>query len=56
MIPGKPVDCAVGQRANRTDVEALRNSAPFVREEGDCICPANITKAMYEGYHVGLDI
>ena len=56
LIPGKTVVCAVGQRANRTDVEALRLSAPFVREVGDCIRPANITRAMYEGYHAALDI
>jgi 2,4-dienoyl-CoA reductase-like NADH-dependent reductase (Old Yellow Enzyme family)/thioredoxin reductase len=56
LIPGETVVCAVGQRANRDDVEALRYSAPFVREVGDCIRPANITKAMYEGYHAALDI
>lgn len=56
LIPGKTVICAVGQRANRGDVDALRHSAPFVREIGDCIRPANITKAIYEGYHAGLDI
>ena len=56
LIPGETVICAVGQRANRTDVDALRRSAPFVREVGDCIRPANITKAMYEGYHAALDI
>jgi NADPH-dependent 2,4-dienoyl-CoA reductase/sulfur reductase-like enzyme len=56
LIPGKTVVCAVGQRANRADVEALMHSAPFVREVGDCIRPANITKAVYEGYHAALDI
>lgn len=56
LIPGKTVICAVGQRSNRADAEALRFSAPFVREVGDCIRPANITKAMYEGYHAALDI
>lgn len=56
LIPGKTVVCAVGQRANRDDAEALRYAAPFVREVGDCIRPANITKAMYEGYHAALDI
>ncbi len=56
LVPGKTVVCAVGQRANRADVDALRLSAPFVREVGDCIRPANITKAMYEGYHAALDI
>ncbi len=56
LIPGQSVVCAVGQRANRTDVDALRYSAPFVREIGDCIRPANITKAIYEGYHSALDV
>jgi NADH dehydrogenase FAD-containing subunit len=56
LIPGETIICAVGQRANRADVEALRYAAPFVREVGDCIRPANITKAMYEGYHAALDI
>lgn len=31
-------------------------SAPIVREVGDCVRPANITKAVYEGYHAALDI
>jgi 2,4-dienoyl-CoA reductase-like NADH-dependent reductase (Old Yellow Enzyme family)/thioredoxin reductase len=56
LIAADTVICAVGQRANRADVEALRFSAPFVREVGDCIRPANITKAVYEGYHAALDI
>ena len=56
VIPGETVICAVGQRANRTDAEALRMAAPFVREVGDCIRPANITKAVYEGHHAALDI
>ena len=55
-IPCDTVICAVGQRANRADVDALRMSAPFVREVGDCIRPANITKAVYEGYHAAKDI
>lgn len=56
LILAETVVCAVGQRANRADVEALRYSAPFVREIGDCIRPANITKAVYEGYHAAMDI
>ena len=56
LVPGKTVICAVGQRANRADVDALRFSAPFVREVGDCVRPANITKAVYEGYYAALDI
>lgn len=56
LIPGKTVICAVGQRANRSDVEALRRCAPFVREIGDCVRPSNITNAVYQGYHAALDI
>ena len=56
LIPGKTVICAVGQRSNRASVDALRFSAPFVREIGDCVRPANITKAVYEAYHAALDI
>lgn len=56
LIPCDTVICAVGQRSNRADVDALRRSAPFVREVGDCVRPANITKAVYEGYHAALDI
>lgn len=56
LIPGKTIICAVGQRSNRIDADALHRSAPFVREIGDCIRPANITKAVYEGYHAALDI
>lgn len=56
LIPGKTVICAVGQKANRTDVAALRDSAPFVREIGDCVRPSNIANAVYQGYHAALDI
>lgn len=56
LIPGKTVICAVGQRANREDVDALRRCAPFVREVGDCVRPSNITNAVYQGYHAALDI
>ena len=56
LIPGDTIICAVGQRANRADVDALRCSAPFVREIGDCLRPSNITNAIYQGYHAALDI
>lgn len=56
LIPGETVICAVGQRSNRADVEALRHGAPFVREIGDCAQVANITTAIYQGYHAGLDV
>lgn len=55
LVPGKSVICAVGQRANRSAVDALRNCAPVVREIGDCVRPSNITNAIYMGYHAGLD-
>ena len=56
LIPAQTVICAVGQRANRPAVEKLYCTAPFVREVGDCVRPANITKAVYEGFHAALDI
>ena len=55
-VPGKTIICAVGQRANRDAVQALRNCAPFVREIGDCVRPSNITNAVYQGHHAALDI
>jgi len=55
LVPGKTVICAVGQRANRTCVNELRDIAPIVREIGDCVRPSNITNAIYQGYHAGLD-
>ena len=56
LIPGETVICAVGQLANRADVDALRGTAPWVREIGDCVRPANITRAIYEAYHAALDV
>ena len=45
-----------GQRANTDMVDTLRDAAPFVRIVGDCVRPANITQAVYQGYHAALDI
>lgn len=56
LIKADTIICAVGQRSNRADADALHTAAPFVREIGDCLRPANITKAVYEGYHAALDI
>ena len=56
LIPAAAVICAAGQRARRSLVDALHRAAPFVRPIGDCTGPANITKAIYEGYHAALDI
>ena len=55
LVPGTSVVCAVGQRANRDGVNALLNAAPVVRTIGDCNRPSNITHAVYQGYHAGLD-
>lgn len=56
LVPGKTVVCAVGQRADRESVNALLNAAPAVRQIGDCVRPGNITAAIYQGYHAGLDV
>ena len=56
LVPGTSVVCAVGQRSNREGIEALQVAAPIVREIGDCVKPGNITAAIYQGYHAGLDI
>ena len=55
-VEGRTVICAAGQRPDRKSVEALRTSAPWVREIGDCTRVANITAAIYQGYHAALDI
>lgn len=55
LVPGSSVICAVGQRANRDVVNALLDCAPVVRQIGDCVRPGNITAAIYQGYHAGLD-
>ena len=56
LVAGSSVICAVGQRANADVVDKLRDSAPYVATIGDCVRPANITAAVYEGYHAALDI
>ena len=56
LIPGKTVICALGQRANAAEVNALRSTAPYVAVVGDCGRVSNITAAIYQGYHAALDI
>ncbi len=56
FIAADTVICAAGQRANRSAALALAGCAPFVREIGDCIRPANITTAVYQGHHAALDV
>jgi predicted flavoprotein YhiN len=56
LIPGDNVIYAVGQSSCADEVAALRDGAPWVRVIGDAVRPANITTAIYEAYHAGLDI
>lgn len=56
LIPGETIICAAGQRSRRAAADALLDAAPIVRLIGDCVHPANITTAVYEGYHAALDL
>lgn len=56
LVPGSSVICALGQRARKDVVDALRDSAPYVAVIGDASKVSTITNAVYEGYHVALDI
>ena len=56
LVPGTSVICAVGQRSRRDVAETLLDTAPVVKQVGDCIRPANICAAIYQGYHAALDI
>lgn len=56
LIPGTSIVCAVGQRSRRNAAEELLDCAPYVAQIGDCVRPANITAAVYQGYHAALDI
>ena len=56
LIPGTTVICALGQRSRTDEVNALLDSAPFVRVIGDASRVSTITNAVYWGYHAALDI
>ena len=56
LIAAASVICAAGQRSRREEAAALLDAAPEVRLIGDCVQPANITTAIYHGYHAGLDL
>ncbi len=56
LIPGTSVICALGQRSRFDVVEALQDTAPFVRVIGDASRVSTITNAVYWGYHAALDI
>lgn len=54
LAEGGTVICAVGQRSRKYD--ELLDAAPTVRVIGDAVRPANITMAVYQGWHAGLDV
>lgn len=56
LVPGKTVICALGQRSRTDVVEALLDTAPYVRVIGDAAKVSTITNAVYWGYHAALDI
>ena len=56
LVPCDTIICAAGQRPDYEGVEALRYTAPFVREIGDCVKVANVMFATYMGYHAALDV
>ena len=56
LVPGATVICALGQRPCTDTVEALQNTAPFIRVIGDAGRVSTITNAVYQGCHAALDI
>lgn len=56
LVLGGSVICAVGQRARKDVAESLLDCAPIVKRIGDCIRPANICMAVYQGYHAAMDL
>lgn len=56
LLPCDTIICAVGQKSRKAAVDALRDSAPFVRIIGDANRPATIVTATYEAFHAALDI
>lgn len=56
LIKGGTVICALGQVAKRNVVDELMDCAPVVSQIGDCVKVADITQAVYQGYHAGLDV
>lgn len=56
LVKGSTIICALGQRSNTKVVEALMDTAPYVRVIGDASRVSTITNAVYWGYHAALDI
>ena len=56
LIKGKTIICAAGQTPRRQVVEQLADAAPVVMAIGDCAKVSNITAAIYQGHHAGMDV
>ena len=56
LIEGETIICALGQKPRRDVVEALADAAPIVMTIGDCAKVSNITTAIYQGHHAGMDV
>ncbi len=56
LVPGTTIICALGQKSRTDVVEALMDTAPYVRVIGDAARVSTITNAVYWGYHAALDI
>ncbi len=56
LFEAETIMCAAGQRALRDDALKYHDAAATVKYIGDCLRPANITTAVYQGYHAALDI
>ena len=56
FVPADSVVVAVGYRADETQVEALRFTAPEFRWIGDCYRPGKVGDAVRMGYYTALDL
>ena len=56
LIEGKTISCALGQKPRRDVVEQLADATPIVMTIGDCAKVSNITTAIYQGHHAGMDV
>jgi 2,4-dienoyl-CoA reductase-like NADH-dependent reductase (Old Yellow Enzyme family)/thioredoxin reductase len=56
LIKGRTIICALGQEPRRDVVDQLADAAPIVMTIGDCAKVSNITTAIYQGHHAGMDV
>ena len=56
FVPADSVVVAVGYRADETQVEALRFTAPEFHWIGDCYRPGKVGDAVRMGYYTALDL